>query len=129
MASIASKKVTPINDEAELNENDIIDPADMNAAEPEHFPSAEELNLNVILKRATRRTMADKFFQYLSYITYDNMKEGMRYMLENASFTVTLSVGGSITVVCAIETVPILTIIFTTVRRSHDAHDALRAVR
>jgi hypothetical protein len=95
MASIASKKVTPINDAAELNENDIIDPADMNAAEQEQLHTEDEVNLNVILKRATRRTYYEQFMQMMEYVTYDNMKAGMRYMLESASFTITLSVSNS----------------------------------
>jgi hypothetical protein len=95
MTSTASKKVAPIEDEKVGFELvDGIDPMDVVAPDQDEGDAltADELNLATILKRATHRTFYDQFCLAISYITYDNAKEMMRYMLESASCTLTLSV-------------------------------------
>jgi hypothetical protein len=95
MTSTASKKVAPIEDEKVGFELvDGIDPMDVVAPDQDDGDAltADELNLATILKRATRRTYYDQLCLAISYITYDNAKEMMRYMLESASCTLTLSV-------------------------------------
>jgi hypothetical protein len=99
MASIASKKVSPIDDNNVGFEPDALDPMEVIAPETEEpEPSGaphDEVNIATILKRATQRTYEERFYEMMSYITYDNAKNAMRYALESASFTLTFSVSGS----------------------------------
>lgn len=90
------KKVTPVNDDGiGFEEVNGLDPIDIVAPEHEHdddHPSYDEPNVTTILKRATRRTLYDQLLIALSYCTYDNAKQEMRYLLESASCTITFSV-------------------------------------
>jgi hypothetical protein len=53
---------------------------------------SEENGLISHLKKLKRKTFFQRYFGFLAYTTYDDVKSFVRYLMESASCTISLSV-------------------------------------